>query len=1337
MVNNGKLSLRERLSTALGWLLSSKQDRPESSKKRGECAAPVPHPVGQLLASETRPLSLATAGAPPKSTTHSPDASVKCGGEKGVAAAPRVRDPEGASVQSPGSNAAPDAAPVDESGFFSFLEDVIAGNHTKLLKELNRSHTSDSASRTESTAPASPPLTPRDAEETARERVVAASSSSSPPPPLSIPPSPPLSGKEKEASKQGASRATQAALDNPSQRIGASSAARSLKDYELLAYLGTGTFAEVTLARHKATHRLFALKKISKRKVREEGCVQCTFTERQLLASLRHPFLVRLYQAFQSRTHLYLVLEFAQGGDMYFFLESKPWLREMRRKLQKSQRTHFRADTSFSSLHGMQEESELATGSSSAFRSLHSTISSLNAPLALAPDHSRAPIRLIAFYAIELALVLQYLHDQGFVYRDLKPENVLITREGHVMLTDFGVAKYEAGVKRRGAGGEGVKSFTGTAQYMSPEMLLGEPQDSRMDWWSFGCLLFEMATGRRPFEGESPYVILQAIVEHDVCIRHEDFLLTSLEIETRMTQLQQRYQAFVLQHLGLMEQEKDTWSMPEEEGVKPCSVFLDPQSTKSRDVSFVPSETVVCEGRGVSGDGARSLQGEGLNHNNRDTMKATTSTTSEDRAMYMKFAVEELDEACELLGDLIVSLLERRVERRLGGTSVLEHPFFSCPYVCSQMYYTHDARTELDDNSSLYNTIKSTCSSALTPQHPPTKSNELFTLYLHQEDATVPSGGRDVDGDKMGGSIDVDDRDDTDDDDVSGAEVRPCLSVASFLAQPPLQRPDNWRELFLEGKVAPLFVPRLFAADDLRYFPHAMTAMGDSAVEQQRVLREQIRRKNSFAHLREGEGDNRTIACRSPQRGKRHLLHSELVVSEEDEDVGLVPQSQPQRDYLWVPVGGKKGLVRAYEEASSGEKSHISPVSRPRVIFTASSPPSLGGSLVQSPSLLTKSRDRSRTRVWCSVAEGESATDPLDESPHRLALSAPYLSCSASAAETATTPEIATGTALAETKSLTTSHVASSEAAKSQDVSPQQPQPITSEEQAAASKGFSSAAASPRKLSTPVAFAPLSAELEGTPLRVSSHSSTEYDDSQLNSLDTNADEALGTLRGIAYDVEDYVPGPAAWKGLLLRSNTGIPTGEVSKNAGVQTRLPHVARQTLDVASQSPLQQRSAGAEVPSDDNRQSHGRVSREAAMSESPTMPSPPLGSGHASKEGHPAATAHPTALLPVFSPHLDTDTGTASPRSPSPREAADSTCFTQDVHPLPRFSLVEVEEMRPTYDSIGERLVPSTPEGSSSVGGGGGVQHYLGFTFDSRGCNTFLMEGAANGGTGGKWVT
>ena len=97
------------------------------------------------------------------------------------------------------------------------------------------------------------------------------------------------------------------------------------------------------------------------------------------------------------------------------------------------------------------------------------------------------------FYIIELVLALESLHKNNMVYRDLKPENILLDNKGHIKLTDFGLSKILED--------ENDKAFTicGTPQYLAPEVLLKQGYDKNVDWWSLGCIMFEMLVGKLPF----------------------------------------------------------------------------------------------------------------------------------------------------------------------------------------------------------------------------------------------------------------------------------------------------------------------------------------------------------------------------------------------------------------------------------------------------------------------------------------------------------------------------------------------------------------------------------------------------------------------------------------------------------------------------------------------------------------------------------------------------------------------------------------------------------------------------------------------------------------------
>jgi len=164
----------------------------------------------------------------------------------------------------------------------------------------------------------------------------------------------------------------------------------------------------------------------------DSGEVEHTKTERNVLTKLSHPFLVKLHYSFQTPDKLYFVMDFINGGELFYHLQN---------------------ERKFSN------------------------------------DRAR-------FYCAEIVLALEYLHANGVMYRDLKPENLLIDSSGHIKLTDFGLSK--EGISTDGR----TSTFCGTPEYLAPEIVEGKQYTMSVDWWSLGTLLYEMLTGLPPFYDE-------------------------------------------------------------------------------------------------------------------------------------------------------------------------------------------------------------------------------------------------------------------------------------------------------------------------------------------------------------------------------------------------------------------------------------------------------------------------------------------------------------------------------------------------------------------------------------------------------------------------------------------------------------------------------------------------------------------------------------------------------------------------------------------------------------------------------------------------------------------
>jgi serine/threonine protein kinase len=127
-------------------------------------------------------------------------------------------------------------------------------------------------------------------------------------------------------------------------------------------------------------------------------------------------------------------------------------------------------------------------------------------------EQAKFPVERALRIAQQICDVLDYIHNQGVVHRDLKPENIMIGVDGNVVLLDFGIAAV-AGSRRLTFGK--LSATMGTPDYISPEQVRGKRGDCRSDVYALGVMLYEMLTGQVPFQGDNPFVVMNARLRDD------------------------------------------------------------------------------------------------------------------------------------------------------------------------------------------------------------------------------------------------------------------------------------------------------------------------------------------------------------------------------------------------------------------------------------------------------------------------------------------------------------------------------------------------------------------------------------------------------------------------------------------------------------------------------------------------------------------------------------------------------------------------------------------------------------------------------------------------------
>eukprot|EP00252_Welwitschia_mirabilis_P004484 TRINITY_DN14816_c0_g1_i1.p1 TRINITY_DN14816_c0_g1~~TRINITY_DN14816_c0_g1_i1.p1 ORF type:complete len:545 (+),score=115.30 TRINITY_DN14816_c0_g1_i1:451-2085(+) len=270
-------------------------------------------------------------------------------------------------------------------------------------------------------------------------------------------------------------------------------------DFEPLTIIGRGAFGEVRLCRDKSTGQIYAMKKLKKSEMLSRGQVEHVRSERNLLAEVDSRCIVKLFYSFQDSEYLYLIMEYLPGGDIMTLL--------------------------------MRED-------------------------ILSEDVAR-------FYIAESVLAIHSIHKHNYIHRDIKPDNLLLDKDGHMKLSDFGLCKpldystlstlheneqvvdIETNTSMERDGRSDLRnsnrgqwltqreqlqqwkknrrtlaySTVGTPDYMAPEVLLKKGYGMECDWWSLGAIMYEMLLGYPPFYSDDPRMTCRKIISWKTCLR--------------------------------------------------------------------------------------------------------------------------------------------------------------------------------------------------------------------------------------------------------------------------------------------------------------------------------------------------------------------------------------------------------------------------------------------------------------------------------------------------------------------------------------------------------------------------------------------------------------------------------------------------------------------------------------------------------------------------------------------------------------------------------------------------------------------------------------------------
>ncbi|CAD8122272.1 unnamed protein product [Paramecium sonneborni] len=220
----------------------------------------------------------------------------------------------------------------------------------------------------------------------------------------------------------------------------------SLKDFIFVKCIGVGGFSRVYMVKKKSNGRFYAMKLIDKEFILQNKKQGIVQNERDIMTVLDHPFIIKLDYAFESKNFIIFVLEFCSGGELFWQLRQVKRMTEIQAR----------------------------------------------------------------FYFSEICLAMFYLHSLSIVYRDIKPENILIDIDGHIRIADFGLSKPNMTEE------DYAYSFCGSPEYMAPEMLLKIGHNVQVDHYCLGALLYELVTGLPPYYSRDTEEIYESILNEEL-----------------------------------------------------------------------------------------------------------------------------------------------------------------------------------------------------------------------------------------------------------------------------------------------------------------------------------------------------------------------------------------------------------------------------------------------------------------------------------------------------------------------------------------------------------------------------------------------------------------------------------------------------------------------------------------------------------------------------------------------------------------------------------------------------------------------------------------------------